>query len=40
MKRILSYFALALTLTVLTGKPIQGQTNHTPKVVLFSLDGI
>lgn len=40
MKRILSYFTLALTLTVLTGKPIQGQTNHTPKVVLFSLDGI
>lgn len=40
MKRILSYFVLALTLTVLIGKPIQGQANHAPKVVLFSLDGI
>jgi predicted AlkP superfamily pyrophosphatase or phosphodiesterase len=40
MKRLFYDLLFALTLIVLTGNTIQGQTNLSPKVVLFSLDGI
>ncbi|MFM8429430.1 MAG: alkaline phosphatase family protein, partial [Holophagaceae bacterium] len=40
MKRLFYDLLFALTLIVLTGNTIQGQTNLSPKVVLISLDGI